>query len=96
MPSVLVSKLLSNPPIPINALAYGSGINQNSQVANQLNNLALGINYCLIPIEAARATLVSKQSSVKCAPHNFECSVDVHLARVVWTLLIQIFFWAVF
>ena len=45
MPSASVIKLLSNPRIPINALAYGSGINRNSRVANQLNNLASGINY---------------------------------------------------
>ena len=44
-PSASVIKLLSNPRIPINALAYGSDINRNSQVANQLNNLASGINY---------------------------------------------------
>ena len=48
MPSASVIKLLSNPRIPINALACGSGINQNSRVANQLNNLASGINYYLI------------------------------------------------
>ena len=48
MPSASVIKLLSNPRIPINALAYGSGINRNSRVANQLNNLASGINYYLI------------------------------------------------
>ena len=47
MPSASVIKLLSNPRIPINALAYGSGINRNSRVANQLNNLASGINYYL-------------------------------------------------
>ena len=50
MPSVSVIKLLSNPQIPINALAYGTGINRNSQVAKQLNNLASGINYYLIAI----------------------------------------------
>ena len=49
MPSASVIKLLSNPRIPINALAYGSGINRNSQVANQLNNLASGINYYVMP-----------------------------------------------
>ena len=48
MPSALVIKLLSNPRIPINALACGSGINRNSWVANQLNNLALGINHYLL------------------------------------------------
>ena len=48
MPSASVIKLLSNPRIPINALAYGLGINRNSRVANQLNNLASGINYYLI------------------------------------------------
>ena len=47
-PSALVIKLLSNLRIPINALAYGSGINRNSWVANQLNNLASGINYYLM------------------------------------------------
>ena len=52
---------------------------------------AVGLNLflLLIPIEEARATSVSKQSSVKCALHNFECSVGVHLARVVWTCNIQ-------
>ena len=53
MPSASVIKLLSNPRIPINALACGSGINRNSRVANQLNNLALGmlgINYYLLYI----------------------------------------------
>ena len=44
MPSASVIKLISNPRIPINALAYGSGINLNSRVANQLNNLVSGIN----------------------------------------------------
>ena len=48
MPSASVIKLLSNPRIPINALAYGLGINRNSRVANQLNNLSSGINYYLI------------------------------------------------
>ena len=48
MPSTSVIKLLSNPRIPINALAYGSGINRNSRVANQLNNLASGINYYIM------------------------------------------------
>ena len=33
-----VIKLISNPRIPINARAAGEGINQNSRVANQLNN----------------------------------------------------------
>lgn len=53
---------------------------------------AVGLNIfrLLIPIEEARATSVSKQSSVKCTLHNFESSVGVHLARVVWNLLIQI------
>ena len=45
MPSMLVIKLLNQ--ILINALAFGLGINRNSQVANQLNNLTLGINYYL-------------------------------------------------
>ena len=48
MCSASVIKLLSNPRIPINALAFDSGINRNSQVANQLNNLTLGINCYLI------------------------------------------------
>ena len=48
MPSMSVIKLLSNPRIPINARAAGEGINRNSQVANQLNNLTSGINYYLI------------------------------------------------
>ena len=48
MPSSSVIKLLSNPRIPINALVFGSSINQNSQVANQLNNLVSGINYYLM------------------------------------------------
>ena len=48
MPSASVIKLLSNPWIPINALAFDLGINQNSQVANQLNNLTLSINCYLI------------------------------------------------
>ena len=48
MPSASVIKLLSNPRIPINALVYGSGINRNSRVANQLSNLTSGINYYLI------------------------------------------------
>ena len=48
IPSASVIKLLSNPQIPINALACGSGINWNSRVANQLNNLASGINYYLM------------------------------------------------
>ena len=48
IPSTSVIKLLSNPQIPINALACGSGINKNSQVANQLNNLMSGINYYII------------------------------------------------
>ena len=50
MLSASVIKLLSNPRIPINALACSSGINRNSRVANQLNNLALGINYYLLYI----------------------------------------------
>ena len=45
MPSASVIKLLSNHQIPINALAYSSGINRNSWVANQLNNLMSVINY---------------------------------------------------
>ena len=45
MPSASVIKLLSNPRIPINALTCGSGINWNSRVANQLNNLTSDINY---------------------------------------------------
>ena len=47
-PSMLVIKLISNLQIPINALAFGSGINWNFRIANQLSNLTLGINYCLI------------------------------------------------
>ena len=47
MPSASVIKLLSNPRILINALACSSGINRTSWVANQLKNLALGINYYL-------------------------------------------------
>ena len=50
MPSTSVIKLLSNPRIPINALTCGSGINWNSRVAKQLNNLVLGINYYLADI----------------------------------------------
>ena len=45
MPSASVIKLLSNHRIPINALAYSSGINRNSWVTNQLNNLMSVINY---------------------------------------------------
>ena len=59
MPSASVIKLLSNPQFPINALACGSGINRNSWVANQLNNLASGINYYLLG-----HTAISTSSSV--------------------------------
>ena len=61
MPSTSVIKLLSNPRIPINALAYGSGINRNSRVANQLNNLALGINYYLHVISSNNAISLYNQ-----------------------------------
>ena len=46
LPSAI--QLLSNPRFLINARAKGKGINWNSRVANQLNNLTSGIKYYLV------------------------------------------------
>ena len=64
MPSASAIKLLSNPRILINALACGSGINRNSRVANQLNNLTSGINYYLVHEQIIQHLNISFSSTI--------------------------------
>ena len=57
----------------LNALAYGSSINQNSRVANQLNNLASGINYYIINNALPVSEIFGRAMPVNAQPCSHLC-----------------------